>query len=1027
MKKLALLGLVAACAAMVLDGATRTWIGMSGGNWNDNANWEGNAVPGASDTAVFALTADARVILKANATAAKIAVTGARLDLYSGTGRTLTLGSSAPELAVGAGAKLRVSGVKLAAAGKVAKTGAGNLTVVARAASAIDLDDQDGELVLEDEFGKEVIVAANDGLWTYDGVTYSGETVKHTPYGGTDGIYAGNTAGSVVTVTARREPIKINGKFRISGDVLMEGTGSWGFSTVIHNDPRGYLARTECQQNAYLGYASSGAGVKGAIQKSFAFGVLNHFEHSDGRVVWGWNGEWKNPANVSGTPTDPLIYTSPCGSNSATDRHERRFKLQLDFDQVQKTAVLTLVQDQSAIVQDGGSEVTWTKTLRGVDLTALCEGDTATLAFTTDAGGRNTVVSISNLKVEYFESDQHVKDVMAVVQSEDLWTNCCYTTEGKESQGLVYGSEEGSVHVGAGSSEKGSVTARKEKVGVTGKFLVSGKVSDAGSGSHGWAFVFHNDSRGLMAHASVQKGTDMVFSGTGKIENSYAVRFLNYYNYRGQVGNGANGVWNAVRNTIIRTNPYDEPNKVLSVAKYDFSALFDGRAKTMVLTLTQDQGGEIVTATETFTDVDVPTLVGDESAWLSLTSDAGGRTTNATIDDFRIEYLAYDDEIGEYSFFNGLETSGSRPVIASESGSDDFVADLGHLTVTGETLQLGSAREAVTVVPGRWSQRCVDSNGTEKDGDVYGAKSGSICVGARAGYSGSVTACMDPMYVGGDFRISGKVTDVGSGSHGFGVVLHNDPRGYMARGTSFDGNGANFMYSTGEAVKKSYVVGFPNYSGNSGKIMDGIDGVFRYTAATDPHIRTNPYDEPNKQWEAVYWDFAIDYNQRAKTVTVVLSQVQGGTTVRSTTVFPEVDLPLICGDAFAWISFMSNAGGRTTDVTIDDLRIDYLEGKDEPMAFSCKGAVAGAGKSELVLRNALFKVDSGDQLLEFKTLRLDEVSGLDVAEDVTAKIRPLYVNGVKIRHGVYTAATCDWVSGMGSVELCPYGMLLLIR
>lgn len=1027
MKKLALLGLVAACAAMVLDGATRTWIGMSGGNWNDNANWEGNAVPGASDTAVFALTADARVILKANATAAKIAVTGARLDLYSGTGRTLTLGSSAPELAVGAGAKLRVSGVKLAAAGKVAKTGAGNLTVVARAASAIDLDDQDGELVLEDEFGKEVIVAANDGLWTYDGVTYSGETVKHTPYGGTDGIYAGNTAGSVVTVTARREPIKINGKFRISGDVLMEGTGSWGFSTVIHNDPRGYLARTECQQNAYLGYASSGAGVKGAIQKSFAFGVLNHFEHSDGRVVWGWNGEWKNPANVSGTPTDPLIYTSPCGSNSATDRHERRFKLQLDFDQVQKTAVLTLVQDQSAIVQDGGSEVTWTKTLRGVDLTALCEGDTATLAFTTDAGGRNTVVSISNLKVEYFESDQHVKDVMAVVQSEDLWTNCCYTTEGKESQGLVYGSEEGSVHVGAGSSEKGSVTARKEKVGVTGKFLVSGKVSDAGSGSHGWAFVFHNDSRGLMAHASVQKGTDMVFSGTGKIENSYAVRFLNYYNYRGQVGNGANGVWNAVRNTIIRTNPYDEPNKVLSVAKYDFSALFDGRAKTMVLTLTQEQDGETVTAVETFTDVDVPTLVGGETAWLSLTSDAGGRTTNATIDEFKIEYLAYDDEIVDASFFKSLETSGTHPVILSESGKSDFVADLGALTVDQGTLQFGYAQSSVKVVPSEnlWSRvTFTKESPDDKEGSVYGTRDGSVLVGANAGYTASVTARKEEVSVKGRFLISGKVTDSGSGAHGWTLVLHNDPRGYLAHAACMENS--NLAFAGSDAIAKSYAFRVMNFYNDRGMVSDGKNGVWNSFRTTAPLIRTNPNDGSGVA-STVRYDFSALFDERAKTMTLTLTQEQNGETVTAVETFTDVDVPALVGGESAWLSLTSDSGGRTTNVTIDDFKIDYLVGSDEKMAFACQGVANVADEAELMLCNSSFKVSVGDQLLGFKALRLNGASALDVAEGVAAKLRPLYIDGTKIRRGVFTSEDCDWVTGLGSVELCPYGMAIIVR
>ena len=99
-----LLGLLTAFCAQGAFTADISWIGTSGASWNDGANWQGGAVPGASDTAVFALTADARVILKANATTAKIDVSGGRLDLYSGAGRTLALGGSAPELAVGAGA-----------------------------------------------------------------------------------------------------------------------------------------------------------------------------------------------------------------------------------------------------------------------------------------------------------------------------------------------------------------------------------------------------------------------------------------------------------------------------------------------------------------------------------------------------------------------------------------------------------------------------------------------------------------------------------------------------------------------------------------------------------------------------------------------------------------------------------------------------------------------------------------------------------------------------------------------------------
>lgn len=539
--------------------AEMVWVGASGGNWSDGANWKGEKAPGASDTAVFELESDTRVILAADAMAAKISVTGARLDLYSRKRNTLTLGGETPELAIGAGASLRLGGFALASTAKIKKTGAGRLVVVEKTASEVDLRHDEGELMLEDALGKSVAVSVNDGFWVYDGITGSGTVLQHSPYGGTDGICAGNDLGECVTVTARTEPIKINGRFRVSGDVLMGGMGSHGVAVVLHNDPRGYLARTVCQQGRGLGYAADSYD-SGAVRKSFAFGILNHYSVGDGRVVWGWDGEWKNPSGENGEQTVPFIYTSPCGSNTQSEIHPRSFKLQLDFDQVSKTAVLTLVQDQSEIVQDGDAAVRWTKTLSGIDLTDVCEGDTATLAFTTDAGGRNTAVTVSNLKVDYFKTEQRIKEAIPVITAEDLWTNCCFNADGVEWQGLVYGSLDGSVHVGANAGDKGSVTARKEKVGVKGKFQISGKVTDSGSGSWGWALVLHNDPRGCMAHAAQAGNSNMAFSGKeGKVDRSYAFRINNYVRNKGEVADGRNGVWNQARTTnpLIQTNPYD--------------------------------------------------------------------------------------------------------------------------------------------------------------------------------------------------------------------------------------------------------------------------------------------------------------------------------------------------------------------------------------------------------------------------------------------------------------------------------------
>ena len=990
------------------------WRGANGGSWNDAANWEGDAVPGDSDTAVFALTADTRVILKSNGAAAKIDATGGRLDLYSGTGRTLTLGGSVPELAVGSHARLRMSGIRLAAGAKVRKTGTGTLVAVGGVASAIDLDSAEGELLLENERGKDVSVTVYDGLWAFDGVSSSGKAVTHSPYAGTDGIHVGHLNGNVVTVTARREPVKINGKFRISGDVLMSGTGSHGFAVVLHNDPRGPLARTKCLSARSVGYA--GTSDEGGIRQSFAFGVLNHYSMGSGKVSWGWNGSWA----VAEQTTEPFIYTSPCGSSTSDDVHPRAFKLQLDFDQVQKTAVLTLVQDQREIVSGGGPAVTWTKTLTGVDLTTLCEGDTATLAFTTDAGGRNTLATVSNLKVEYFESDQHVKDVVRVVPSESLWTNRCYNAS--EFTGVAYGSKEGSIHVGANAGNSVSVTARKEKVGVKGKFLISGKVADSGTGAWGWALVLHNDARGCLAHAQPAQNSNLGYAGTDKIVNSYAFRVLNYLSNKGQVGDGRNGAWNTVRTTnpLILTNPYD--GSTLTTAKYDFSALFDERAKTLVLTLSQDQGGETVTATETFANVDVPTLVGGEDAWLSLTSDAGGRTTNATIDDFKIEYLAYDDETVVRPFFNSLETSHSHPVIAAEGRDGDFVANLGELTVDGGMLQLGSAPSFVTVVPAEelWS-RYVNDTESQK---VYGERDGSILVGANAGNSVSVTVRKEKVGVKGRFRVSGKVTDNGNGSMGWTLVLHNDPREAPAH--AVHGSGYDLAYSGTDAIVRSYAFRIMNFVNVRGQVGDGRNGVWNALRVTDPLIRTNPYDGTSLVTPARY-GFTALFDEHAKTMVLTLTQDQDGETVTATETFEDVDVPTLVGGEDAWLSLTSDAGGRTTNVTIDDFRIDCLVDSDAKTAFTCQGAAMVENEAELRLCNSSFAVSVGDQLLGFKTVRLDGDSAFEVAEGMTAKVRSVYVDGEKVPVGVHTAETCDWVRGSGAVVLCPRGTTVIFR
>ena len=233
-----------------------------------------------------------------------------------------------------------------------------------------------------------VTVSPDDGLWHYAGTDSSGGSVSHTPYAGTDGIYAGfANKGNLATVTARTMPVALVGRMKISGTVRMSGSGSWGFALVLHNDPRGYAAKADQKGGATLGYASGNP-----IRNSFAVGFVNFYDKNDpsawiGQYRIGKDGAWTETAT-----TDPLIYFNPY---DGTTESVREFGLVLESDAAAQTVTLTLTQDQD------GSPVVFTRTWAGVDLVSLCGGETAYLAFTTDSGGRTTEATIENLRVAY--------------------------------------------------------------------------------------------------------------------------------------------------------------------------------------------------------------------------------------------------------------------------------------------------------------------------------------------------------------------------------------------------------------------------------------------------------------------------------------------------------------------------------------------------------------------------------------------------------------------------------------------------
>ena len=577
----------------------------------------------------------------------------------------------------------------------VVKRGAGRLVMTDTAAKDVDLVYEDGSLAFTRTLPETVTVSPDDGLWHYAGTDSSGGTVSHTPYAGTDGIYAGfaDKRNNLATVTVRTMPVALVGRMKISGTVRMSGSGSWGFALVLHNDPRGAEAKADWAGTDALGYASGNP-----IRNSFAVGFVNH--HSEiGSYRIGTDGAWVEKAT-----TDPLIYFNPY--DAATHQTAvREFGLVLESDAAAQTVTLTLTQDQD------GSPVVFTRTWAGVDLVSLCGGETAYLAFTTDSGGRTTIVEVSALRIDYAldtateatpflkslkvatETPTFVLDVpttngtmvvaarteatrsataltlknvgaanqacslgvfsaagdvrvtsglpadVVVSAADDAWFYICAEKDGTTETRSPFAGES-SLYVGSPKGNHSALTVRTMPVALVGRMKISGTVRMSGSGSWGFALVLHNDPRGAEAKAD-WAGTDALGYASGNpIRNSFAVGFVNHHSEIGSYRIGTDGAWveKATTDPLIYFNPYDAATHQTAVREFGLVLESDAAAQTVTLTLTQDQDGSPVVFTRTWAGVDLVSLCGGETAYLAFTTDSGGRTTEATIENLRVAY-----------------------------------------------------------------------------------------------------------------------------------------------------------------------------------------------------------------------------------------------------------------------------------------------------------------------------------------------------------------------------------------------------
>ena len=241
---------------------------------------------------------------------------------------------------------------------------------------------------------------AANGLWHYDRFNANGDSVaaaSESPYqqnaDGTIGLRVGSATRENVSLTARKRPIAIAGRMRVSGRATMTGSGAWGFALVLHNDPRGFSACGEWNVSSDLGYYSA-TNASASITNSLAIGFVNYVQREYfGRYRIGRNGRWTETAT-----TDPMIFFNTADTTVTPEvAHARVFDFVLASDTSSKTVTLTLTQEQDGKVEP----VVFTRTWTGADLLEICGCEKACLAFTSATGGRTTSVVIDGLEVAY--------------------------------------------------------------------------------------------------------------------------------------------------------------------------------------------------------------------------------------------------------------------------------------------------------------------------------------------------------------------------------------------------------------------------------------------------------------------------------------------------------------------------------------------------------------------------------------------------------------------------------------------------
>jgi hypothetical protein len=562
-----------------------------------------------------------------------------------------------------------------------------------------------------------------------------------------------------------------------------------------------------------------------------------------------------------------------------------------------------------------------------------------------------------------------------------------------------------------------------------------------GTGSWGLVLVLHNDPRGAEAIANQNGQESLAYSGTGKVEKSFAVGLVNFWTYIGQYKWGKNGVWDSRKTTdpLIYFNTRDasgSPENILR--QMQLTLEFDQDRKTATLTLVQNQEGVDVTYTDIYTNVDLSEICGSDQAYLAFLTDAGGRTTYGTIEHLKVEYL---DEVEDGAYFSSVDVNSAAASIALEGSDDAQLAssvavgnaakidlengcvNLGSLTLNGSA-RFSSGVTTVSSSDGEWSHIDISSTGvTNTSHTAYGGSNG-IAFGISSGYYVTKTVRRTPIPISGKVTITGDVTCQGSGSWGWALVLHNDPRGAAAMAEHKAT--ANCAYGSDGRIERSFAVAFVNYHKNIGEYRWGKNGVWDANKTADPLIYFNTYDGSVNIVRQM--KLKLEFDPDARTATLTLVQNQEGVDVTFIDTYTNVDLRELCGSDKAYLAFTTDAGGRSTYGTIDNLKIvnEPLDGERTTitagsMAVANSASLALSGVNLSLPRSGFLPYGMGFDLEEGAALATVANSVNDIAKG------KLVVDGETVAVGRYTSENCDWIEGSGRVQVGSAGTMIMVR